>query len=367
MNVWEWIDEYATQASARGDRERLALVEIHPEAYRHRHSEPSQMLALLEDGRRRAVALNEPWWILFFDHWSLETLIYYQDDYRTILDRAVRLTLALQQPNLEQHPLRFHAHCNLLAAYLCLDPRGHAEKVAAALDYLETLVADEGEGKYLLIARRHWFAYEMDRLEESVRLCLRLLELADADRDRHLALHHSVGAHLSLCRLSLAREDWAALAAHARTAEELASRRGAPYDRALAQLWQAVSAVQSGAEEAARLLHAAQAKFARLGRPPDDNYHDALAAYHELAGDLLQALTVRTHQLDRLRDRGQDSTEAEIRLHILRLKALTGQSLDDEVSPLLAVTARLGTPGYYRERMERIQAGKVPRGILSRR
>jgi hypothetical protein len=367
MNVWDWIDEYASQADHRGDRERLALVEIHPEAYGHRHTDPARMLALLEDGRRRATALNEPWWVLFFDHWCLETLIYYQDDYRALLDRAIQLTLDLRQPVHEQHPLRFHAHCNLLAAYLCVDPRGHADAIAAALKYLAEQMPEEGEEKYLLTARQHWFAYEMERLDEATALSLRLLEYADGDPDRHLALHHSVGAHLSLCRLALARSDWPALADHAQLAEDLAARRGAPYDRALAQLWQAVSASQARDDLAPRHMRGAQSRFARLSRPLDDNYHDALAAYHELAGDLLQALAARVQQADRLRDKGQHATEAEVYLHRLRLKALTGLPLEPEATELLTVVERLRTPSYYLVRLERMRSGEIPRGILARR
>jgi hypothetical protein len=367
MSVWDWIDEYASQASHRGDRERLALVEIHPDAYGHRHTDPARMLALLEDGRRRAVALNEPWWVLFFDHWCLETLIYYQDDYRTILDRAVKLTLDLQNPIHDQHPLRFHAYCNLLAAYLCIDPHGYQDAIAAALEYLAGLVPEEGEEKYLLTARCHWFAYEMERLDEALAQCHRLLEHADNDTDRHLALHHSLGAHLSLCRLSLAREDWAGLAGHARAAEDLGERRGAPYDRALAQLWLAVAGCQAGDEETPRRLRSALARFGRLARPLDDNFHDALAAYHELAGDLLKAIAVRTSQLERLQDRGQHATEAEAHLHRLRLKALAGLPLDDDIPPLREILGHLRTPAYYLERLDRLRAGHIPRGILARR
>lgn len=366
MSAWDWIDEYADEVRHRGDRERFALVQIHSEAYQHRHTDPARMLALLEDGRRRAVALNEPWWVVFFDHWCLETLIYYQDDYRGILDRAVRLTLDLRQPIHEQHPLRFHIHCNLLAAYLCIDPRGHADAIAAALAYLDGLTPEEGEEKYLLTARRHWFAYEMGRLDEAVALCLRILEFADAEADRHLALHHSVGAHLSLCRLTLARGDWDGLAAHAIAAEELATQRAAPYDQALAQLWLAVAAAQSHDVAAPRRLKGALARFTRLARPVDDNYHDGLASYHELAGDLAQAAAVRALQLERLRDRGQHATEAEACLALARLKALLSQSLDAEATTLRAIVTHLRTPAFYLARLERLRAGDVPRGLLGR-
>src|SRR4051794_34926010 len=111
MNVWDLVDEFESRARASGDRQRLRLAQIHPEAYHFRHTNPDQTLALFDEGRRLAVALAEPWWVLFYDHWYLETLIYYKDDYRHIIDRAVRAPLELRKPVHEQHPLRFFIHC----------------------------------------------------------------------------------------------------------------------------------------------------------------------------------------------------------------------------------------------------------------
>ena len=70
------------------------------------------MMNLLEDGRRLARLLNEPWWVLFFEHWALETLIYYKDDYREVIDRGVKATLELRRPLYDHYPLRFGIYCN---------------------------------------------------------------------------------------------------------------------------------------------------------------------------------------------------------------------------------------------------------------
>jgi hypothetical protein len=153
MNVWDWVNDFEAQALAQGDKQRLRLVQLHPEAYSQRHSDPDRMLALCEEGQRLARTLREPWWVLFFEHWAIETLIYYKEDYRTLLDRVVRTTLESRKPVNEQHPLRFHIYCNFVAAYLCIDPRGYGEKVREALAYLESIVPLEGESKFLLLAR----------------------------------------------------------------------------------------------------------------------------------------------------------------------------------------------------------------------
>ena len=134
MTIWEWIHEFEMLARANGDSERVRLAVLHGEAYGYRQNDPDRMLAMLEEGRRLAVRLREPWWVLFYDHWKLETLIYYKDDYREVIDLAVRLTLELRKPQYDQFPLRFGVWCNLIASYLCVDPRGYAAAIREAID-----------------------------------------------------------------------------------------------------------------------------------------------------------------------------------------------------------------------------------------
>src|SRR5947209_12615953 len=154
MTIWEWIHDYEEAARSAGDGERLRLSRLHTEAYSHRQTAPDRMMALLEEGRRLARRLDEPWWVLFFDHWMLETLIYYKDDYRDVIERGIRATLELRKPGFEKYPLRFGIWCNLVAAYLCVDPRGHAPAIREALAYLGTQARGEGGDRYLLQARR---------------------------------------------------------------------------------------------------------------------------------------------------------------------------------------------------------------------
>src|SRR4051794_28619321 len=144
MNVWDWVADFRAGALASGDRQRLRLVDLNHLAYQHRYTNPDQMLTLLAEGRRLAQALGEPWWALFYDYWSLETLLTYKGDYRRLLDRAVALTLEARRPAYERHPLLFNVHLILARAYLGVDPRGHAGPVREALAYLSANVPPEG-------------------------------------------------------------------------------------------------------------------------------------------------------------------------------------------------------------------------------
>jgi hypothetical protein len=358
MTVWDWVTDFEEQARAQCDAQRLHLVQLHPEAYSYRHTDPDHMLALCEEGQKLARSLQEPWWALFFDHWAIETLIYYKEDYRTLLERVVRTTLESRKPVNEQHPLRFHIYCNFVAAYLCLDPRGYADKVREALAYLETILPPEGEAKYLLLARQGWFTWELDQLAESERYSQQLLAAADQEPDRFLALHHQVGIHSHLCRIMHRRKDWDRLGELARTGEELARQRRAPYERALFQQWQAGCERKAGREDAARRFHRlAGAQMNRLGKQPDDAWFDALSWFHELGGDLPGAWKTRAKHLHTLSDKGQLDAEWKCRLERVRLLAKMGQPLDEEAANTRAALARMRRPEHGLARLERLLRG----------
>jgi hypothetical protein len=354
MTIWEWVHAFEVEARACGDRERLRLPRLHLEAYSHREADPGRMVALLEEGRRLAQRLGEPWWVLFFEHWQVEALVYYTEDYREVVDRAVRLTLELRKPAHEGHPLRFGVHCNLVAAYLCVDPRGHADSIRAALDYLQTQVPPSGGDRYLLQARRHWFAYELGRLDEAHALALEELALADADPDLDTARHHEVDTYKALCRIAF-RQESAALEGYAAAGEERARAIGYRHELALFLLWQAFTARLAGREqEARRLARRGAALMARVGQPPDDSYFDALCAYHEQGGQLDSAWELRERELAECVAKGKRAGECLCRLKRCRLLARLGRPLDDEARGVRAAAARLRAPGWYLGELERL-------------
>jgi len=360
MNVWDQVEAFEEQAQACGDAQRVRLARIHNEAYEFRHANPDRMLGLVQEGLRLARTLGEAWWVIFFEHWRLETQIYYKDDYRTLLDGAVQLTLELRKPIHENHPLRFHIYCNLVAAYLCVDPRGYAEAISQALEFLQKQMPLEGEEKYLLLARQHWFTCELGRYEESAGYCQRALAYADDEPDQHLALHHMVGNYCGLCRVAQRRQDWQVLGEAATTGEELARRRGGRYEVALFLLWQALAAQMEGREDKARRLsRLGTAQMSRLGKTPDDCYHDALCAYYERGGQLPSALRVRDHQLALLLNKSQLATEADCRIQRCRLLARMGQLPEEEVQATRAGIARLRAPQTYLANLERILSGQT--------
>jgi hypothetical protein len=357
MNVWEWVEDYQRQAKADGDKERYRLTTLHADAYNYRETNPDRALALFEEGRRLALALHEPWWVLFFDHWRATAMLHFQRDYRTILDLAVRTTLEVRKPLYEQHPLRLAIFDDLIAAYLCIDPRGYAGPIQQALDYLQAETPAGGESLYMLQARQRAFAIEMGRLDEALAIARRSLAMADADPDRSLALHHSVFACSSLCKISFRRSDWKELGEQAILGEDLARRRGHRLELSLFLAWQALWSRHEGEEEQARRqCRLAMAQISHLGMPPTDAYYDALCAYHDLAGDLAAALRVRTQELQDIEGKGALASEAECRLKRCRLQGRMGKLLAEELEAARQASARLRDPAPYLTELDRLAA-----------
>ena len=212
--------------TAAGDEARLRLTAIHPIGYKLRETDPDRALALFEDGRRQAQALNEPWWTLFFDHWKSTALIHFKRDFRTILDHAVRLTLEVRKPLYEQHPLRIAIFDDLVAAYLGIDPVGYAERIQQAIAYLDQEVPTEPDSnRYLLTARQRRFAIEQGNLDAAWDISQGELAMADQDSETHRANHFSVFIHDSRCEIAFRRKDWELMRTEAKTGEELARAR----------------------------------------------------------------------------------------------------------------------------------------------
>ncbi len=359
MNIWTWIHEFEMEAQVSGDRERVRLATLHGEAYGYRQNDPDRMLALLEEGRRLALRLHEPWWVLFYDHWKLETLIYYKDDYREVVDLAVRASLELRKPIFETYPLRFGIWCNLVAAYLCVEPRGYATAIREALAYLQTQVPAEGGDRYLLQARRHWFAYEIGELEEAHSLALEELAMADSDPDRHTARHHEVDTYKALCWIAFRRRDWPGLAEYASAGEERARSIHYRYELALFLLWQALCAQWNGhQEQAKRLARQGTAQMARLGQPPGESYYDALASFHEMGENSEEAWQVRQRELDTTVGKGQLAYECLVRLKRVRLLRKLGRPMEEEVEAVHQAAAKLRAPGWFLEELGRVLRGE---------
>jgi hypothetical protein len=359
MSVWDWIMEFTAAAQNRGDQQRLRLLPIFENASQFATKDPDVMLGLLAEGRALSDQLNEPWWVLFFDHWRLQALLHFTYDYRQVLDLAVRATLEARQPKYVLMPQRLCLHEDLIFAYVGTDPAGHAERIEQALDYMQLEVGPDLECRYCVHNCCSEFALQRGRLDEAEAACIRLLALTDAEPDRSTAQHHAVDAYSDLCAVAFARGDWDALRGWATLGEETARRRrNKQLELAEFLAWRAFLERRWGHENLARrLCQAAISRLSHIKALPNENYHDALCAYHEQGHDLENALRARDEELRSIAGKGRFLHETRCRVKRCRLLALLGRLQDADLVAARAVAGQLRFPEAYIAELDRLASG----------
>lgn len=360
MSVWDWVRDFRHNAEARGDAERLRMLSLYDNAIDCHKTDPHKGLEWLAQARATAERLGERWWVLHLDHWRLQYLLHDLLEARAALELAVRATLEARKPEYAALPQRVCLHEDLIYAYIFTDPAGHGELVGGALEYMRGEVGDDLECRYCVQNCATEWRLRCGRLDEAEGSARRALQMADADRNRYTAEHHAVAAYADLCEIAFGREDWGALAGHVEAGEELVRRRENPRKLAEFLMWRALLARRAGDEEAAkRLMRQAVARTARVRSLPFFGYYDALCAYHELGGDLRNALRVRAHELDTIAGKGRLYHECRTRVARCRLLARMGLPLGDDLTAAREAANRLRDPAPHLEALARIDAGEA--------
>jgi hypothetical protein len=355
-SIWDWVDDYRVRAEAAGDLQRVALTEFHPAAYYFRETNPERALMIFDEGRRLAQALGEPAWVLFFDHWRATAYMHFMRDFSGVLDLVVQNTLEARKPAYDNHPLRFAAFDDLLAAYLGIDPLGYVDLIEQSLKYLEREIPDEPDSaRYLLLARERSFAMERRHWGDARRISVDELALTDADPERHRARHFAVFVHSKMCEIAYNLGDWDALGSNCRVGEELAQEVGHQLELSELIAWHAVLLRHEGkGDEAERFYRTARLRYSRLRMPPTSSGFNALIAYHELKTELPRVLAVRREELAGIQGRGRLGYECHCRVHICELLARMGEPFAGELEAARRSAAKLRRPDEYHARLARL-------------
>jgi hypothetical protein len=356
MSVWDWFHEFARDAYARNDQERIRLLHYYDRGYQLREKDPDQSFHLFSEGRRLAQQMNEPWMALFYDEWRVTALLHFKRDHRNVLDLAVESALEARKPQYATYPGRFGVFDNLLSAYIGIDPAGHADAVAQAMEYLDKEIPKEPNSyRYLLLARRRIFALELAQVEEAHAWALRELALADSDSDRSRAEHFQVFICCALCEIAHAKGEWEELAEWAAAGDAVTRRVGHQLELAELLAWRAAVARRQGEEErAVRLARSAAARMKGQRMPPTRGYYEGLCAYHELSGDLPGMLAVRDRELRDVSGWGRFLAETRCRIARCRVLARLGRPLAEELAAAREAASRLRRPEPYLAQIERM-------------
>jgi hypothetical protein len=364
MTHRDWIDDFVQRAHAAGDEARLRLTRLGGQAYDHRETDPDRARALYEEGSRLAEVLGEPWWKLHYDNWRVTAMLCFQRDYREVLGLAVQNVLELRKPLYLHFPSRFSVQRNLISCYIGIDADGYATEIEEALAHLEAEVPETDDARYLVLGSRREFYLDTGRLDLAVEAGMQGLRWAAADPHPSAGEQSAVFVYSTLCVVAGLRRDWTSLDDWSREGERLARRKDLQLELCEFLVWEAVVARQRGDEERGRyLFRRALTRLGRLKMPPDSHFHEGVCAYHELAGDLVQALQVREQELERIAGRGQLDYECRVRIQIAALLQRLGQSCDAALAGARVALKPLRAPGRLLRAIEAIERGEPP-GVL---
>lgn len=340
------------------DSERLRLTDLFHEAWRLQETDPEQSFAIFTRGRDEARRLQEPWWVLFFEHWRLNAITCYIADFARALPLAVELMVVFNASDGRSHEFRMWVLMHCLNIHASIDPRGYRDEIARGFAYLDGQIArgPASERIYLEICSvDHLISTE--RWGEAYEAALRLLALVDRSPEPHLRVWNGSWALYQICRIchALGRAD--ELAGYADHMEELSGKcQELRRTKADAWIWRSVTARARGEEQnASRSFHRGMRLLAGLERC-DSICADPIAAYRELCGDLMAAVGVRDREIAEVTKKGELHRVCQAHVHRCRLLAQAGEITSADLAVARLAASKLRVPEWFLEKIDRIES-----------
>ncbi|MFO0863826.1 MAG: hypothetical protein U0744_04070 [Gemmataceae bacterium] len=349
MSVWNWIHAFLKRVE--NDPQRLDLYFRFNDALECREADPGRTMAMLQEGRHIARDLDEPWWDLFFEHWALQTLLFYSHDYTQVVDRAVKATIEATKPTFRDFPQRVCLHEDLIYSYVGIDPDGYAPKIEQALDYMRREVHPNLECNHCLIGCRTAFELNREKFDVAQESAEKELELAEQKSSDHYAGE----ALRTLCQLGDApqglRDDARTRPGRRETHRARLEREGQTAEFLVYQTiaWTTMEETR----HAQRCYGKAIPKIKGLAVPNEELY-ETLITYQEVLGDREKALRFRDRQWQIHGNRGKLLTDVRIlRERCRQLKEL-GRLTDADVEQAKTAIRKLRHPEPQLQRLSLI-------------
>ena len=357
--IEDWFNQLEGEMCASGDERHARIIEIRHEMFQIRETNPDRMIALIDEGRALARNLDHTWLVLYFSVRRAEALMLYKGDVEAGLEQAVTNSLEVRKPIYEALPWRASVHNDLVVGYLYTDPTGYADLAREALDWLDAQAQASDTPRYLILARRRWLAWELGELDEAIEWGRQSLALAEQDPDPTRARFFTVFAYSVLCHIAWHRGDFAWLGQMATSGVQLARESDTQLEMGEFQMWQALLLRRAGeAVRAAKMYRQAARCIARLGKPADCIYFDAVCGYHDLGDEWEESLEARDVELAILAGHHRWGSEVNCRLDRCRRLARLGRLRTEDIADTRAVIAKLRKPQSATARLDAIERGE---------
>lgn len=332
--------------------EHIRLADEFDHSWTYRESDPERFLAILTHCRDGFQRLNEPWMVLFFEHWRLGALTADLHDFARALPLAHELMVRFSTPEGQAHACYESVYTGVLYTYLSIDPLGYRKEIEAGFRSLVNRIGPSSEDRFVYNYR--WIEYlrEIDRWPEGYEF----LTAAYAAADRDSAWNKAWYLFL-LCEACYSLGRMEELAEHARLMA-VYSKQSDNLRRTLAAglLWEAVALRARGDHGAAsKLFHNGLRHLTNLS-VGDEICADSIAAYYELGSEWREAVGVRDREHASVSRKGMAHRACRALVERCRLLARASTLTTADLEAARKAAALLRSPDSHLERLARIEA-----------
>jgi tetratricopeptide (TPR) repeat protein len=346
-NIWDWFN----QGYHHSNPEARNLPRLFHDAWDRNETDPHECNSRLLTARSLAEALNEPWWVLFFDYWRCILLWARLDDLHTAQRIGIQMTVDAKKPLYEHHPLVPRIYNQLVSIFTYVDPVGYHDRITELMSYLETNIDIDEDIEYLLLANRANLYFALDDLEIAREWALKSL-----NRISHRS-YYAASAYSKLTLYSYIRQDYEMVAEYAVEGEDRAREVGRKLIICEMLAWRALLAhINNDKFDANRFYTLAVSSRERVGTTPTFTYHDIMCDYLERDGRSHAALELRTQQLETLVPSGLVHELCDCHLMRCRLLGRMGDLTEKNITDAKSIASQLLKPERYLEKIAQIEA-----------
>lgn len=348
MDYVKWITEFYDAALRANDWQRIELVYLWQQVNRLDQLAPQTALGLAKRGYELAVQLGEMCWVLIFGFERCATLNYFVGDQVEAIKQATHLAVTAQRPESLECPMQTMIYRILIETYLYGDPVGYASKIRDNISFMETNFTLDEDSYRNVEWQRSALALALGDVAEAQAAALRSLARSTDDYQR-------AGAYTLLCEAAWQAADYPLLHEYAQEGD-LAARRSERKGRLIEFLcWEALANHQLGnLKAAAEHFAEARQRARRYSAKPEYFYWDARCAYHEMVGDLDEALEQRRLELTAVERKNYFE---EVRCRTERVRLLKAQQLPyaEELASARLVAQKLREPQQFLARLDKLE------------
>ncbi|MEL6310031.1 MAG: hypothetical protein AAFR81_08615 [Chloroflexota bacterium] len=356
-DLWGWFNRFAAQAIISGDPLRQQMTLLYDKGWESLRAEKhDNALDYFETALQIARQLQLPCWVLFFDYWCAETLIFYKNTYQAGLDRAVRMIAGAHKDDYVDCPVRGRAYYTLMYIYYAMDVIGYEDKIREMITFMEREIPLDDDTFQRMQYTQAALAQATEDYTTAEHIIQQYLNMTIGNA------HRQSGGFNMMRLIAYARGDIAQAYEYALQSETHARYARLQNSVAIAILFRASHALRLGKEDEAHTLHQrGMTHFERYHLRPLPAYYDAICEYHELAGNLPKARFLRQEQRRAMETIGSPHYIAHAHLAYARLLGRLGEDTSDALQTTRQKADALLKPAHFLGKVDAVEGGNYYR------